>query len=694
MSKNRIAAPASAGVTFCVCLMVITGLATIVRAESRDFGQSWAVISYAISPHGARLAEVERNSAEAHGNERIVIRTLKGEELRVVYRGGGIGTVLWRNAGSILFCKYGPVNEIQWANIRTGARGVLFRSSHTFAISAYDRIRGLLAYSYAVPWRWRGRNSVRVRGGMTTLELISPVWARWPVLERVGAFMLVRQSNGFRTKKIRLSLNRFKLAPQLIWRQGRLLGLVSSLRSLHTKIYDIESGQRIHGGIPLFRIASFAASPRGRMVLISNRIHRDGTSRTLCGCVGSLKAFVLRRHDELKEVSALTSGRFIRDVGGVWLSGNHRMFIDSLGFERPGGVNRWRLDEVNVKTDALLRVFRWPHGDLGGGGNACQLDSDTTVAVCVAQTLRDPPRLVEINLTTGEMNDLGKLDPRARRLNFPFKTVRVASSFGTYSTGFLAVPPGLAGRPVPLAVMAYGFSESYSKDAQWITSYPVARLVHAGIAVMLVNWANIDERGFGDFMASRRAQKSAISTFAHAIPAAEAAGVHVSRAMVMGWSFGGLFAADAIERLHQYVAAEVGDPADYNVTEFALGGALWRRESAIFFGGAPVGKNIWRYQYFDPVGTGKPANGPILLEFVSRNPDAGQLLQEWKATGTTVEAFAYRRSVHWLSVPAEARISRMRNFYWAELNLLGPSAVSPALLDSVGLSVPRPTRPR
>ncbi len=694
MRKNVTSAAAHVPVSVLAFLVMLACLTTCVRAEAKSGGQPWVVMSYALSPGGTKLAEVERNGSGSHGIECIAIRDTGGDRVSVVFKGRGIGTVLWRNARTILFSQYGSVNEIRWENIFSRAQGILLQGKRPFNFSAYDRRRGLLAYSYAVPWSWRGRNSVRVKGGMTTLELISPSWARWPVVERIGAVRLVRKSRGLRAKNIHLAITRFKLAPQLIWNDGRLLGLVTALKSVRTKIYDIESGVRIDRDVPLFRINSMFASPRGRLVLVSNRMEPDRSSKTKCGCVGSLKVFVLHPRGGLREASALTAGRFIREVGGVWFSGNDRVFIDSLGFQRPGGVNRWRIDEVNTKTDTLMRVIRWPHGDLGGYGRACQFDADRARAVCIAQTLRDPPRLVEINLDSGEMTSLGKLDPREHALNYRFKAVRVPSSFGTYSTGFLAVPVGSAGRSVPLAVMAYGFSESYSKYAQWITSYPVARLVHAGIAVMLVNWANIDDRGFGNFMASKRAQESALSTFAHAIPAAESAGVHVSRAMVMGWSFGGMFAADAIERLHQYVAAEVGDPADYNVTEFALGGSLWRRESSIFFGGAPVGNNITRYQYFDPAGSGKPANGPVLLEFVSRNPDAGQLLEEWKATGTTVEAFAYRRSVHWLSVPAEARISRKRNLYWAELNLLGPGAVSPAQLHSVGLSIPKAVVPR
>ncbi|MGC8517680.1 MAG: alpha/beta hydrolase family protein [Steroidobacteraceae bacterium] len=236
--------------------------------------------------------------------------------------------------------------------------------------------------------------------------------------------------------------------------------------------------------------------------------------------------------------------------------------------------------------------------------------------------------------------------------------------------------------------MSYGFTEAYSRNAQWISSYPVARFVHSGIAVLMMNWAGIGSKKMGRFTKSKRALESAVSLYGNAIAAVTKEGVDVSRAMVMGWSFGGLFAAHAIQVLPNFVAAQVGDPADYNVTAFGLGDDYWRNQSRMVLGGPPSGRFLRHYQFFDPVGDGNAATGPILLEFVSRNPDVGQLLEEWRAAGADVEAFAYRRSVHWLNVPAEARMSRLRNLYWAKLNLLGPDAVTARQLRRVGLTIP------
>ena len=156
----------------------------------------------------------------------------------------------------------------------------------------------------------------------------------------------------------------------------------------------------------------------------------------------------------------------------------------------------------------------------------------------------------------------------------------------------------------------------------------------------------------------------------------------------MGWSFGGLYAAYAIQHLHEYVAAQVGDPAQWNIVEYALAGEFWRNLADLQFGGPPNSHNVQNYIAYDPVADGKRAHGPILFEFVRHNPGAGQLLGEWRDAGSEVEAFAYRDSVHWLNVPAEARLSRERNLDWAKVNLLGPQAVSAAELRRVGLTVP------
>lgn len=675
---------------------IATGFGGIAHAGERAIGVAHGearILSYAISPNGKCLAEVEVGGAVAGPQEQIVVRELqsRARKGRTILAGSGIGTVYWANDREILFTRSRQGGEIVLEDVETGTRRRLFGSRYGLSIAAFDRHRGLLAYEYSEPWKWRHRVSVRVTDAMTVEELIAPVWARWPGTEVVGAIKVEGLQSPRAARVIPLRLSRFTapFPPSLLWRNGQLLAFVSAMHLWHTRIFDLESGRRVDRKMPFFRLLDERASGNGKMAVWANGLWRH-RSRTRCGCEGSPNVFVLNHDEQAKRISAAADAGFIWNLGGFWWSGKNRLFVQVMGYKGRGGVMRWWLEEVNTKTDRLIRTYYWPSGDLGGDSFPCDFDANRTRAICGGQSLTKPPVLVDVNLLTGAMRVLRKVNPAQHRLRFKFTRVRIPTRFGFPSTGLLALPREAGGHPVPLAVMAYGFSEAYSRDAQWITSYPVARFVHAGIAVLLVNWARIGAAKLHLTPSEdmRRSLQSAMSLFANAVPAVRATGVRISRAMVMGWSFGGLFAAHAIQSLHGYVAAQVGDPAVYNVMQYGLGNAFWRDILRWNLGGPPVGRYLDNYRYMDPAGDGRAAHGPILFEFVSRNPDAGQFLQEWRGVGTYVEAFAYRRSVHWLSVPAEARISRLRNLYWAKINLLGPQAVTATQLRSVGLTVP------
>ena len=401
-----------------------------------------------------------------------------------------------------------------------------------------------------------------------------------------------------------------------------------------------------------------------------------------------MRLYTFTPRGKVHYISAASKDALIQAVTGTWWGDRESLFEQVMGSIGPDGANRWWLQEVDTRSNEVIRRFYWPGGDLGGMSHQCEFDAARTKAVCIVQTLSDPPRLVEVDLHTGSIRVLGWMNSHQHPLRMKFKRLKLCDRFGHCSISFLALPRGADVRPVPLAVMAYGFTEAYSRDAQWITSYPVAKMVRVGIAVLLMNWVPGDKRHLSAFSSAKHALESAVSLFSNAVPAVEAQGVRVTRAMAMGWSFGGLFAAHAIQTLREYSAAQVGDPAAYNVTQFALGDNFVRQTMKGFFGGPPVGRFLPRYQLMDPAGDGRAANGPVLFEFVSRNPGAGQFIQEWRSVGTDVEAFAYRHSVHALNVPAEARLSRLRNLYWAKLNLLGPRSVTVSELKSVGLNVP------
>ncbi len=647
------------------------------------------ILSYEISPDGKEIAEVRVEGAASASRMTLGIVSLNGRDggWHTLFSSDHIGSVHWVGREEVLFSRTNGSNELVAENTVSGVSDVVFKSARPFVVAAVDPGRRLVAIETADLWRWRHRASVRDTDSMTSLELISPAWARWPGTFVVRALEIPGMGSRRKVRTLPLKISRFSMAPTLMWHRGHLLAVTSTLRSWETRIFDLESGRRVFGRIPVYRILSASVSPAGTLAVAATGLWRNKL-KPRCGCGAAMRLYTFTPRGQVHYVSAANRDALIQDVAGTWWADREHLFEQVMGSVGPGGANRWWLQEIDTRGNEVVRRFYWPGGDLGGMSHECEFDAARTRAICTVQTLSDPPRLVVVDLHTGSIRVLGRIDSHEHRLHIKFKDVRLCDRFGQCSISFLALPRGADVRPVPLAVMAYGFTEAYSRDAQWITSYPVAKMVRAGIAVLLMNWVPVGKQHLTSFNSAMHALESAVSLFSNAVPAVEAQGVRVSRAMAMGWSFGGLFAAHAIQTLREYSAAEVGDPAAYNVTQFALGNNFVRQTMIEFFGGPPVGRFLPRYRLMDPAGDGRAANGPVLFEFVSRNPGAGQFVEEWRSVGTEVEAFAYRHSVHALNVPAEANLSRLRNLYWTKLNLFGPRSVTASELKSVGLNVP------
>lgn len=679
-------------------IIQLTHAAPIVLS---DPGQFPAVIEqFALSPGGNRLAEVVEPLGREAGKVQIIVRNLREETdgVRHIYSGAPVSDLQWVNDRRVLYVTSGAVARVITEDVSSRDKVVLLRQRGGISGIVYDRKSGLFAYEYAKKWRWGDRVSVRMKPSMDVEELMLP---RWSVGRMFKTYLGLGRSAGLsggRENGNRLHVQPFRevvfnQAPALLWRHGQLLAIEPAAHSNYgTHLVDAFTGKVINAGAPLFSESKMAVSRTGRIAVIGRPLWRNG-HKAVCGCNGSAYLYVFGTHGIVHDVSALSRHQLVLFASALWWVGRDRLIVQVLsssGSRRDDfdGPLRWRLVKVDWRTNRVVRTFQWPNGDLGDQGFPCSLDTGGSEAVCVAQTLTMPPRLVELNTATGKMRNIGEINPTERPLPFRFMNVKVSAAYGASSTGFLALPSGAQEEPVPLAVMLYGFDEEYSRHAQWITSYPVAKLVHSGIAVLLLNWAYIPGLS-QSYEESKHVLRGALATIANAVPAVKARGVRVSRAMVMGWSFGGLFVSHAIQDLREYVAAQVGDPAAYNTMAYALYDNMWSQNSDMWFGGPPIRRYMSHYLRFDPSADGRAANGPILLEFVSDNFDAGQYIREWHAVGTDVEAFAYRRSVHWLNVPAEAAVSKLRNLYWAKMNLFGPRSVSCAELRNVDLTVPK-----
>lgn len=686
-TKNRARA-----VLLIMCVTALSGVASVEANE--DSGaivqttERCRIVAYSVSPDGRQIAETRSCMISGIHMEDIAIRDLRrlSEPERVVFSSADLSSVRWIGAGEIAFVRTGQVSRVLTEDVAARKSHVVATYHRDVEIDGWSAQQKLMILSRDRAWRWNGRVSVRLHDSMSTLGLIAPQWAR----SSTETVTLLRIQGRTKADSVSIApvMSHFSTLPQFQWRHRQLIGLVQSASSYRTRMFDMLTGRRVDRSVPLFDMDAFAVSRNGRIAVSSNHIWRSRPKAT-AGWGGSQRVYVIRRTGDVRNLSAFSNGEYLIDISGLWWAGNGDLIAQVMGSSERGGPLHWWLEEVDSRNDRLIRRFAWPGGDLGAIGNRCEFDRNRTVGVCVAQTLVSPPELVVFNVKTGAMHNIAEMNPAQQRLLVSFKDIIIRNRFGEVSTAYLAAPKDASTRPVPLAVMAYGFTQAYSKNAQWITSYPVAKLVRAGIAVCMVNWAHVPGLRADGFKDEMLAMRSDVSTLESAVAAVRQSGLNVSRAMILGWSFGGMFAARVIEHDPTFVAAQIGDPAEWDVTGYALGNEQWRVMSKWGMGGPPVGGTVANYVKLDPVGGGARPLGPVLLEFVSRHPAVGQLIQEWRGIGAKLEVFAYRRSVHWLNIPAEGRVSRKRNLYWAKLNLFGPGSVTKSELRSVGLTVPK-----
>ena len=682
------------GVSGCALVlgwMLMCLVSTIVLAKSSPGAQknSWKVVDFALSPNGSKLAELVRVKGARESSMEVVIENLLGPAVatRKAFSGARLSSVEWLNEGSIAFISSGKKSEILKEVIASDHVTRIFESKKKIS-SLLPEPRGhLLAYSYvssSASGKFGKAVSVKVTNNLMVLNLVLPKKEPAPYLMTFHAG-IIRWKGDAGKLLVRRQWRWTQWRPVMSWVDGRLVVLLHGRTGYKSFFVDVKTGRIVNYHFRCKCNWTYMVAARNHTIAMLS----TGSHNLVVGG-NRLHVYVRGRSGRVRAVSLGSPEMILR----VWPVGSDGLIAQALGTtvdydQSIGGVASSVLIWVNWRKDTIRRTYAWPKGSLGAWPRTCSVDRKGNQAVCVAQTLRDPPMLVSVELRTGAMRKLGYMRSGERRLDFRFRKLLVRNAFGEDSVGFLALPAGWRKHGVPLAVMTYGFARQYSRYGQWITSYPVARLVHAGIAVLLLNFPKERPWKKGEFSATLREEVEApLSTVAKSVPAVRQAGVNVTRAMIMGWSQGGLVAAFAIQDLHEFVAAQVGDPEEWTITSFALGNAMVRRFLERQFGGPPDRRYIERYLDFDPISDGRPAHGPILFEFVRRNVAEGQFLEEWRAVGTHVEAFAYRNSNHALNVPAEAKISRERNLDWAKLNLLGPQSVSRAELRRVGLTIP------
>lgn len=639
-----------------------------------------------LSPGGNELAELMQSRVSHCAAQWIRVGPLEGgkRRWRTVLRGRGVSTLHWVDDGHLAFLQGRGGDTISSVDVASSRVTALVQSPGPIVSYSVDPSGKRIAYAYRIWPNATDYVSRSIPDRVAVPWVVLPNWATaYKQFSGNGAgstgIGIATIGIGDSRKAYFTHLNVY----QLLWagkaERPMVLRQANQSGIWQMSLVDLYAGESVVGPPRFGGISRAAASSSGLLAIAAS-----GAVDGRYSPAEPKVLFVVDNSRRVHRVSAVTG----RSISNIWWDRDGTIWAQVQSEDLGGGAKTQRLVKVDWRKNKVLRTISWPNGNL----EDCQLDRRREVGICFAETLTSSPQLIRVELRSGAMSNVSGADYPVERMSSPFREIRVRNRFGQSTTGFLFFPADAAGahaRQVPLAIVLYGFMRVFSKDAQWIRAYPVDRLVRAGIAVLLLNVPEVTGWRLGDPVSARSQLLDApLATIEQAPNAVEESGLKVGKMMVMGWSSGGFLAAQIIGRSCRFVAAEVGDPAAWNITGYALGNAAWRGFANSVFGGPPDAQYAKNYLDFDPAGSGRPPAGPILLEYVSRNLDAGQYLEEWRATGAYVEAFAYHYSVHMLNVPAEAKLSRERNLAWAQLNLLGPASVSASTLRRLGLAVP------
>jgi dipeptidyl aminopeptidase/acylaminoacyl peptidase len=194
------------------------------------------------------------------------------------------------------------------------------------------------------------------------------------------------------------------------------------------------------------------------------------------------------------------TGRRIRSL--VWQHG-----ADALIFETRDGTGNSNLYRWNVGSGAVTTLASG-QGLLNGGrdeSEGCAIGARTMV--CVAAAADAPPRLVLIDLDTGNLRTLAEPNRALADPDLHFRPIEWRDAAGRRFTGQLLRPASATG-PVPLFVTYYSCS-GYLRGGLG-DEFPLHELARHGIAALCINRFPAPD-GIGDQVGAYRIAQSGVA---------------------------------------------------------------------------------------------------------------------------------------------------------------------------------------
>jgi dipeptidyl aminopeptidase/acylaminoacyl peptidase len=403
----------------------------------------------------------------------------------------------------------------------------------------------------------------------------------------------------------------------------------------------------------------------------------DGVSLAFVSLLGLRTSTVSVLNSATGERKELGRGRvgWISDLG--WMPNGQDLWFEApdSGVIRRGKSAVYRL---RVATDSITEVSA-PVGHL----SLCSVDQEAKQAACIWQTPARSPAPALVDVPTGGVTALARLNPELEaKLQGQVTELHWTNRYGAETNGFLVKPAGYTeGTRYPTLVVLYWFEGRFMAEAEWILNYPIQLFARDGFAVLLVNYPKMEDWRGKSFAEGAMAKGySPLASIEEGLDQLIEAGITDStRLGIMGWSYGGFLAQFALTQSKRFKAASAGADGDLNPGAYwLLGRRTFRENYERLMGGPPYGETLKNWVEFSPAFNTHRVQAPVLMEASAIEAILGlEMSAAYRRHGVPVEFAVYPDEGHNFTRPQHRYHSMQRNLDWFNFWLQGREDPAP-----------------